>query len=76
MITSGEQLTLRQPGRCSQCSDELALGTVAWWDPEARTVTCLVCLCEMDVQLSPEAADAAHREQRRPLPERDSARVP
>jgi hypothetical protein len=37
-------LKLRRADRCSVCSAGLSAGTVASWDPEARTVTCVVCM--------------------------------
>lgn len=37
------KLRLRYAARCSICGCELKRGTEAWWEPAAKTVTCLVC---------------------------------
>jgi hypothetical protein len=37
-------LSLRRPDRCAHCGTELAAGTRAHWDADARAVTCLSCL--------------------------------
>jgi hypothetical protein len=37
-------MTLRRDGVCCQCRATLPKGTRAYWDAEARTVTCLGCL--------------------------------
>ena len=37
-------MRLRRDGVCCQCRAELPQGTRAYWDAEARTVTCLGCL--------------------------------
>lgn len=36
--------TLRRAATCTVCSAELSAGTVAFWDREARTVTCVTCV--------------------------------
>ncbi|HEX4033190.1 MAG TPA: nuclease-related domain-containing protein [Solirubrobacteraceae bacterium] len=36
-------LRLRYPAICTGCSEPLAAGGRAWWDGEARAVTCLSC---------------------------------
>jgi hypothetical protein len=36
-------LQLRRPGVCVTCGSELPVGTRAWWDQNARTVTCTGC---------------------------------
>lgn len=41
---SGRQLRLRRADRCRACGADLAVGAEAWWDPAARTVTCLACV--------------------------------
>jgi hypothetical protein len=37
------RLRLRYPAVCSVCRCDLALGTEAWWDSEAKLAICLVC---------------------------------
>jgi hypothetical protein len=37
-------MTLRRDGMCCKCRTTLPKGTRAYWDAEARTVTCLGCL--------------------------------
>jgi hypothetical protein len=37
-------LPLRRPDQCAHCATELAAGTRAHWDADARAVTCLSCL--------------------------------
>ena len=37
------QLSLRRPDLCAVCGSPIPAGTQAWWDPSARTVTCVVC---------------------------------
>jgi hypothetical protein len=37
-------LRLRYPARCARCHNELAPGTEAQWDYEAKTATCLSCI--------------------------------
>jgi hypothetical protein len=37
-------LSLRRPDQCAHCAVELAAGTRAHWDADARAVTCLGCL--------------------------------
>ena len=36
-------LTLRYAAACSLCSGALPRGTEAWWDPETKQATCLLC---------------------------------
>jgi hypothetical protein len=36
-------LRLRYGGICSGCGEPLSVGRRAWWDGEARTITCLRC---------------------------------
>ena len=38
-----KQLRLRRPDQCRVCSIDLPVGTVAIWDPTARTLTCQGC---------------------------------
>jgi len=37
------KLEIRRGDACVTCGDRLAAGTTAWWDPEARTITCTPC---------------------------------
>lgn len=37
------KLEIRRDDACVICGDALAAGTTAWWDPEARTITCTAC---------------------------------
>lgn len=48
-------LTLRRSDRCAGCATELAVGSRARWDAEARTVTCLDC---RPASAAPPPADA------------------
>jgi hypothetical protein len=43
-MAGSRRLKLRRPDRCSVCNAALAAGTVAYWDAQAKTVTCLDCL--------------------------------
>ncbi len=36
-------IPLRYAGTCSRCALELPVGTKAWWDTHARTITCVGC---------------------------------
>jgi hypothetical protein len=36
-------LTVRRPDVCARCGAAVAKGDEAWWDAEAKTVTCLEC---------------------------------
>jgi hypothetical protein len=36
-------LTVRGPDVCARCGAAVAKGDEAWWDAEAKTVTCLEC---------------------------------
>jgi hypothetical protein len=51
------RLRLRYPAVCSVCRCDLARGTEAWWDSEAKLATCLVCGSGAD--LAHELAGAA-----------------
>ena len=48
-MAGSRQLKLRRPDRCVACDATLPVGTVAFWDSEAKTVTCLDCLVGVDV---------------------------
>ena len=54
-----KRLALRRPDRCSRCSATLDLGTVAWWDSAARTVTCASCHESADPAEASAAPDEA-----------------
>jgi hypothetical protein len=43
-MAGSRRLKLRRPDRCVVCGASLAPGTFAYWDAEAKTVTCLECL--------------------------------
>jgi Nuclease-related domain len=49
------RLELRRPDTCAACSRPLAAGTPAWWDSSLRTVTCIDCAGETDVDEAPAA---------------------
>ena len=51
---SARQLALRRPDRRRQCHIDLAVGPTAWWDPAARTVTCLECVRALGSVAPPE----------------------
>lgn len=38
-----KRLSLRRADLCSVCKTDLAIGSQAWWDGPARTVTCVSC---------------------------------
>jgi Nuclease-related domain len=42
-VAGSRSLKLRRADTCVSCGAALAAGTVAYWDAEARTVTCLTC---------------------------------
>jgi hypothetical protein len=42
-MAATKTLALRRPGSCVSCHTALAVGVVAEWDKDARTVTCLAC---------------------------------
>jgi hypothetical protein len=43
-MPGSRRLKLRRSDECSVCGIALAAGTVAFWDADAKTVTCLACL--------------------------------
>lgn len=45
---AARQLEIRRDDACAACGAGLAAGTTAWWDSEARTVTCTTCLDSAD----------------------------
>jgi hypothetical protein len=50
-MPGSRRLKLRRSDECSDCGIALAAGTVAFWDADAKTVTCLACL---EVPAAPE----------------------
>jgi hypothetical protein len=68
-------MTLRRDGVCCQCRATLPKGIRAYWDAQARTVTCLSCLdaTGREGRRSPHHPDDAERE---PLNEREPANAP
>jgi hypothetical protein len=51
------KLEIRRDDACVICGDRLAAGTTAWWDSEARTITCTAC--SNTARTSPAPAQAA-----------------
>jgi hypothetical protein len=43
MVQGVKQLPLKRPDTCTVCAVDLPVGTVAWWDSTAKTVTCVGC---------------------------------
>jgi hypothetical protein len=43
-MAGSRRLKLRRPDRCTVCGTSLPAATVAFWDADAKTVTCLGCL--------------------------------
>jgi hypothetical protein len=66
-VAGSRSLKLRRADTCVACRAALAAGTVAYWDAEAKTVTCLTCRGETtsvseaqapeDVPLAPRELD-------------------
>jgi hypothetical protein len=48
-MAGSRRLKLRRPDRCLACDVALPAGTVAFWDADAKNVTCLECLAGADV---------------------------
>jgi hypothetical protein len=42
-VAGSRTLKLRRSDSCAVCGDPLAAGTTAYWDAEAKAVTCLAC---------------------------------
>lgn len=42
-MAGSRSLKLRRADKCLRCGTDLAAGTAAYWDAEAKTVTCLEC---------------------------------
>ena len=57
-MAGSRRLKLRRPDRCVACDVALAPGTEAFWNADAKTVTCLECLAGADVLSNGEAAGA------------------
>src|SRR5437868_5515644 len=58
-MAESRRLKLRRPDRCVACDVALPVGTVAFWDADAKTVRCLECSAAVDVMKSNgEVADA------------------
>jgi hypothetical protein len=54
MAVSGRVIRLRYAGRCG-CGVEVPVGSNAFWDAGARTVTCLGCINRFDAEASASA---------------------
>jgi hypothetical protein len=64
-VAGSRSLTLRRADTCVSCGVALAAGTVAYWDAEAKTVTCLACRDEstsVPAATAPDEEPAAARE--------------
>jgi hypothetical protein len=59
------KLRLRYPATCASCGISLSKGTEAAWDPDAKTVTCLACLPDGEVDSGVPGASAAAEGARR-----------
>ncbi len=62
---AGRRLKLRYPATCAVCSSELPPGTEAWWSPDAKQASCLVCHEEpapAGARSEPTAGRSAQRE--------------
>jgi len=57
MKPRSRRLKLRRPDRCAVCDVALPAATVAFWDAEAKTVTCLQCLERGGVAVGEAAVD-------------------
>src|SRR5262245_19838770 len=51
-------MNLRRDDRCVSCAIALAAGTMARWDSDAKTVTCLACAGASDSPPQPKPAGA------------------
>jgi Nuclease-related domain len=67
-MPGSRRLKLRRADECSVCGIALAAGTVAFWDGDAKTVTCLACLGEPTVPESEIGADTVGRALDRGVP--------
>lgn len=48
-MSKGRLLKLRRQGSCVLCSTNIGIGTEAWWDAAARTVTCVTCMSSSEL---------------------------
>ncbi len=55
-MAGSRRLKLRRADQCAVCGTALPAATVAFWNADAKTVTCLGCLVEVD----PSAPDGNH----------------
>jgi hypothetical protein len=55
-MAGSRRLKLRRADQCTVCGTALPAATVAFWNADAKTVTCLGCLVEVD----PPAPDGNH----------------
>jgi Nuclease-related domain len=53
-MAGSRSLKLRRADACVACGTALAAGTVAFWDAEAKTVTCLTCRDETESARAPQ----------------------
>jgi hypothetical protein len=67
-MPGSRRLKLRRPDDCSVCGIALAAGTVAFWDADAKTVTCLGCLEDPTVPEGDVEADTVRRALDRGVP--------
>jgi Nuclease-related domain len=67
-MPGSRRLKLPRSDDCSVCGIALAAGTVAFWDADAKTVTCLGCLGGPAVQEVDVVADTAGRALDRGVP--------
>lgn len=59
------KLRLRYPAKCASCGISLSRGAEAIWDPAAKTVTCLACVPDGQVDPGAPGASAAAEGARR-----------
>jgi hypothetical protein len=67
-MPGSRRLKLRRSDECSVCRIALAAGTIAFWDADAKTVTCLACLGDPAVPESHVEADTVARALDRGVP--------
>jgi hypothetical protein len=59
LVSGSRSLKLRRSDTCVSCGAGLAAGTVAYWDAEVKTVTCLTCRGETAPVIDAPAAERA-----------------